>query len=125
MSWQRAEHVADIVGGDVAPQRRMLGNVAETGSSNIFMVKDGKVSTPPQVASILDGITRASVIDLLASLARDRGTAILLVTHEPRFTAWADRVVYLRDGMVVDETVMQSYVTAADLTPGATPMSPA
>jgi putative ABC transport system ATP-binding protein len=28
----------------------------------------------------------------------------LLVTHEPRYAAWADRVVFLRDGQVVDNT---------------------
>lgn len=28
-----------------------------------------------------------------------------MVTHEPRFAAWADRVVFLRDGAVVDQTV--------------------
>ena len=28
----------------------------------------------------------------------------MLVTHEPRFASWADRVVFLRDGRIVDET---------------------
>jgi putative ABC transport system ATP-binding protein len=28
----------------------------------------------------------------------------VLVTHEPRFASWADRVIFLRDGRVVDET---------------------
>ena len=31
----------------------------------------------------------------------DQGAAGLLVTHEPRFAAWADRTVHLRDGKVV------------------------
>ena len=34
----------------------------------------------------------------------DAGAAGLLVTHEARHAAWADRVVYLRDGRVVDST---------------------
>ena len=28
-----------------------------------------------------------------------------MVTHEPRYAAWADRVVFLRDGSVVDQTL--------------------
>ena len=39
-----------------------------------------------------------SVIELLAALPDDDGTAVVLVTHEPRYAAWADRVVFLRDG---------------------------
>jgi putative ABC transport system ATP-binding protein len=27
-----------------------------------------------------------------------------MVTHEPRFASWADRVVFLRDGRIVDDT---------------------
>lgn len=44
----------------------MLGNVAETGSSNIFMVKDGQVFTPAPNGTFLSGITRARTIQLLA-----------------------------------------------------------
>jgi len=43
----------------------MLGNVAETGTSNIFMVKDGQVFTPAPNGTFLSGITRARVISLL------------------------------------------------------------
>ncbi len=43
----------------------MLGNVAETGSSNIFMAKDGSVFTPAPNGTFLSGITRARSIDLL------------------------------------------------------------
>lgn len=73
----------------------------------------------------LDTLAADSVIDLLAGLASERGTAILLVTHEPRFTAWADRVVYLRDGVVVDEAVMDGYASASDLVAGSTTAGPA
>ncbi len=43
----------------------MLGNVAETGSSNVFMVSDGEVLTPAPNGTFLSGITRSRVIDLL------------------------------------------------------------
>ena len=44
----------------------MLGNVAETGTSNIFLVKDGHVFTPAPNGTFLSGITRARTIGLLA-----------------------------------------------------------
>jgi putative ABC transport system ATP-binding protein len=40
----------------------------------------------------------------LASLPQRFGTTVVLVTHEPRFASWADRVVFLRDGQIVDQT---------------------
>ncbi|WP_435809675.1 hypothetical protein [Streptosporangium canum] len=32
----------------------------------------------------------------------DAGAAVLLVTHEPRYAGWTDRVVFLRDGAIAD-----------------------
>ncbi len=43
----------------------MLGNVAETGASNIFMARDGSVLTPAANGTFLAGITRARSIALL------------------------------------------------------------
>jgi len=44
------------------------------------------------------------VIELIAGLPGRHGTAVVLVTHEPRFSSWADRIIFLRDGRIVDET---------------------
>ena len=52
----------------------------------------------------LDTLTGDQVIELLAGLPGRDGTAVVLVTHEPRYASWADRVVFLRDGRVVDES---------------------
>jgi putative ABC transport system ATP-binding protein len=51
----------------------------------------------------LDSETGESILRLLR-LRCDAGAAGVLVTHEARHAAWADRVVFLRDGVVVDET---------------------
>ena len=52
----------------------------------------------------LDTASGDEVIELIAALPARHGTAVVLVTHEPRFASWADRVVFLRDGRIVDET---------------------
>jgi putative ABC transport system ATP-binding protein len=51
----------------------------------------------------LDSTTGEDVMRLLRARV-DAGAAGLLVTHEPRFAAWADRTIFLRDGLVVDST---------------------
>ncbi len=43
----------------------MLGNVAETGTSNVFMVRDGAIQTPAPNGTFLSGITRARAMKLL------------------------------------------------------------
>lgn len=50
-----------------------LGNVAETGTSNVFMARDGAVMTPAANGTFLNGITRQRVIRLL----RDEGVTVV------------------------------------------------
>ena len=54
----------------------LLGNVAEMGTANIFMVKDGVVFTPAANGTFLAGITRARVIKLL----REAGAQVVETT---------------------------------------------
>jgi putative ABC transport system ATP-binding protein len=48
----------------------------------------------------LDSLTGEHVMELLTTAARDQGTTVVLVTHEPRVAAYADREVIVRDGKV-------------------------
>jgi putative ABC transport system ATP-binding protein len=48
----------------------------------------------------LDSITGEQVMNLLTASAREQGTTVVLVTHEPRVAAYADREVIVRDGRV-------------------------
>ena len=66
-------------GFDNALARDMNGNVAETASSNVFMVKDGVVLTPVANGTFLAGITRARVMGLLRQAGFDVREATLTV----------------------------------------------
>ena len=48
----------------------------------------------------LDSVTGEHVMSLLTQAAREQGTTVILVTHEPRVAAYADREVIVRDGKV-------------------------
>jgi putative ABC transport system ATP-binding protein len=52
----------------------------------------------------LDSLNGEAVMRLLRAATR-RGVAGVVVTHEAYLASWADRVVFLRDGFVVDQTV--------------------
>jgi len=55
--------------------------------------------------SMLDAAGRAEIIDLLACLPAQAGTAVVHVTHDPAEAARADRIVGLADGRIVDAAV--------------------
>jgi putative ABC transport system ATP-binding protein len=47
----------------------------------------------------LDSVAADEVMELLVGAAREQGTSVLMVTHEPRVAAYADRTVLVRDGV--------------------------
>jgi putative ABC transport system ATP-binding protein len=51
----------------------------------------------------LDSVTGEAVMRLLHEACK-RGVAAVVVTHDAQLASWADRVVFLRDGLVVDQT---------------------
>ena len=67
------------------------------------LVGDRRLVLAAEPTGALDSETGESVLRVLRARV-DAGAAGLLVTHEARHAAWADRVVFLRDGVVVDET---------------------
>jgi putative ABC transport system ATP-binding protein len=59
-----------------------------------------KVIFADEPTGSLDTLTGEKVMDLLTALAREAGTTVVLVTHDARVAAYADRVVMVRDGLV-------------------------
>ena len=51
----------------------------------------------------LDSKSSGEVMAVLRSAVTDLGQTVVIVTHDPRAAGWADRVVFLADGRVVDE----------------------
>ena len=67
------------------------------------LVGERRLVLADEPTGALDSLTGEGVLAVLRARC-DAGAAGLLVTHEARHAAWADRVVYLRDGRVVDST---------------------
>jgi branched-chain amino acid aminotransferase len=84
----RAMSEAQLRGFDNCLLRDMLGNIAELGSANVFMAKDGVVYTPAPNTSFLNGITRQRVIALL----REAGTTVVESTLAYADFAAADEI---------------------------------
>jgi len=68
------------------------------------IVGDRHVLLADEPTGALDSVNGESVMRLLRS-ACQRGVAGVVVTHDAQLASWADRIVFLRDGRVVDQTV--------------------
>jgi branched-chain amino acid aminotransferase len=84
------------------------GNVSEGSGENVFLVSDGQIFTPPSAASILDGITSRSVVQIAADLgfevvARDIARGELYQADELFLTGTAAEIVPVRE---VDDHVL-------------------
>jgi putative ABC transport system ATP-binding protein len=52
----------------------------------------------------LDSLAADGIVQLLRQVADSWGRSVLMVTHDPRIAAYADRIVFLKDGTIVEET---------------------
>ncbi|GLY93824.1 ABC transporter ATP-binding protein [Actinoplanes sp. NBRC 103695] len=65
------------------------------------LVAEPRVLFADEPTGALDSLTGEQVMDLMVGTAREQGTTVVLVTHEPRVAAYADREVIVRDGQVI------------------------
>jgi putative ABC transport system ATP-binding protein len=67
------------------------------------LAKDPQILFADEPTSALDGENGQIVIKLLRRAATEHGAAVICVTHDPRLEAWADRVIHIEDGVIIDD----------------------
>jgi len=91
------------LGLDGLAQRRsgeLSGGQAQRVALARGLVAGPEVLFADEPTGSLDSLTGEQVMNLLVGAAREQGTTVILVTHEPRVAAYADREVIVRDGRV-------------------------
>ncbi|MGH9082150.1 MAG: ABC transporter ATP-binding protein [Acidimicrobiales bacterium] len=78
----------------------MSGGQAQRVALARGLVAQPEVLFADEPTGSLDSLTGELVMELLTAAARQQGTTVVLVTHEPRVAAYADREVIVRDGVV-------------------------
>jgi len=88
--------------GDLAARRtgELSGGQAQRVALARALVAQPKLLFADEPTGSLDSLASEMVMDLLVSLAREEGTTVVLVTHDARVAAYADREVMVRDGKV-------------------------
>ena len=62
----------------------------------------------------LDSRAADEIAGLLRQIADEWGRAVLMVTHDPRIAAYADRIIFLKDGTMVDDTRLNGQMIEAN-----------
>jgi putative ABC transport system ATP-binding protein len=97
-------HKADDFPDDLSGGERQRVAIARA------LVESPNSSTPPRLlladepTGALDSVNGEAIMSILAT-ACNRGAAGVIVTHDAQHATWADRIVFLRDGRIVDSTV--------------------
>jgi putative ABC transport system ATP-binding protein len=90
---ERATHFPDSLSG--GERQRVAIARAVVGERRLLLADEP--------TGALDSVNSEAVMRLLREVCRD-GAAGVVVTHEAHLAAWADRVVFLRDGRLVDQS---------------------
>jgi putative ABC transport system ATP-binding protein len=67
------------------------------------LAKEPRLLFADEPTSALDGENGQIVIKLLQRAAKEHGAAVICVTHDPRLEAYADRVIHIEDGRILDD----------------------
>jgi putative ABC transport system ATP-binding protein len=68
------------------------------------MVGERRLLLADEPSGALDSVNAQAVMRLLHEACKDAGMTAVVVTHDAQLASWADRVVFLRDGRVTDQT---------------------
>ena len=90
----------DIAGLEGRRSGELSGGQAQRVALARAMVGEPEVLFADEPTGSLDSLTGEQVMNLLVASAREQGTTVVLVTHEARVAAYADRDVTVRDGKV-------------------------
>jgi len=92
---------------EVAEQRagEMSGGQAQRVAVARALVTGPRVVFADEPTGSLDSLNGELVMNLMVGAARDQGTTVVLVTHEARVAAYADRELVVRDGMLAEPPV--------------------
>jgi putative ABC transport system ATP-binding protein len=71
------------------------------------LVADPALVLADEPTGNLDTRSSEEIAGLLRQVANEWGRAVVIVTHDPRIAAYADRIIFLKDGSIVDETVLE------------------
>jgi putative ABC transport system ATP-binding protein len=107
--WNAAKKAREALGmvgleqkADTLPGELSGGEQQRVAIARAFIANPSAILADEPTAA-LDGDNGRTIMRILADAAHQRGRAVLVVTHDPRVIPFADRIVEIEDGLLVDK----------------------
>jgi putative ABC transport system ATP-binding protein len=84
---------------------QMSGGERQRAAIARAMVGERRLLLADEPSGALDSVNGEAVMRLVHDACKNAGMTAVVVTHDAQLASWADRVVFLRDGRVTDQTV--------------------
>jgi putative ABC transport system ATP-binding protein len=115
---ERIDRLLELVG--LTERRRHKPDQLSGGEQQRVAIARALVTEPAVVLADeptgnLDSRSGDGILKLLRQLCDDLGQTIVVVTHDPKAASYADRIVFLKDGQVIDEMKIDGGKDAADI----------
>ena len=83
--------------------RQLSGGEQQRVAIARAVVGDPSVILADEPTAALDTENGKAIMGILATIAKDPGRGVLVVTHDPRLVPFADRIIHIEDGLIVRE----------------------
>jgi len=103
---ERADHYSDELSG--GERQRVAIARAVVGERHLLLADEP--------SGALDSTNGEAVMRMIRGACK-QGVAAVVVTHDAHLASWADRIVFLRDGQIVDQSVPPSAESLLEPTP--------
>ena len=79
------------------------------------LAKNPKLLLCDEPTGALDYNTGKAILKLLQDMSREKGMTVIIITHNSALTAMADRVIRVKNGMVVDQQINESPISVEEI----------
>ena len=115
---ERVDHLLELVG--LTERRHHKPDQLSGGEQQRVAIARALVTEPAIVLADeptgnLDSRSGDDILKLLRQLCDELGQTIVTVTHDPRAASYADRIVFLKDGRIIDEMRLEGEKDATDI----------
>jgi len=103
---RRAREALELVGLDDRQRHRpteLSGGQQQRVAIARALAQQPSILLADELTGNLDSKSGAEVMEILHHLHRERGLTVVMVTHDPKVAAQAQRIIHIQDGLVVDE----------------------